>query len=143
MKVNLFSREQLLIVSLICFAVLLYLFLIFSRKADIIRRDIGRKADILALEQSFKKVKSNKSGTSELDCSDIGKYFQNIPSDPIGSPEHSEYKIYCNKNYYCICALLENNGAGNAVDGNCMINRGDGINWFCVESNDNLLTVAI
>jgi len=103
-------------------------------------RDSRRRGDMQAIQKAFEQHYADTAyvyGTS-ANCANIFADTSVLPAGAPTDPKSSGTYIYdfsgaCNTtaNTYCVCALLEQVGAGNASDTSCTWAADD---YYCVQS---------
>lgn len=123
--------ELLVVISII--GILIALGVVSYTSAQRNGRDAKRQSDLSGVKKALEQYYALNSGyPSEADCdaADITDFLpEGLPSDP--KPGHTAYSYTCTADDYCICALLEQTGKGNATDASCTYGTGD---YFCVEN---------
>lgn len=96
-------------------------------------RDAKRRADLAAIQQSLEQCftlnsayPAAVSSGAALTCG-TETTMNFVPEDPKGTDDYIyNYTPTAKLDGYCLCALLEQEGAGNSSDGsNCNYNGGD------------------
>jgi len=77
-------------------------------------RDSKRRGDIQAMQKAFEQYYADNGSYSD-DCSDMATGYMpgGLPTDPKSDQVYVEN---CAADTFCICALLEDTGNGNAAD---------------------------
>ena len=87
-------------------------------------RDARRRADMKAFQSAYEQYYAEN--TTYAACGTMNTQFSggSAPTDPRGS-----YVSSCAAASYCVCALLEDLGSGNATNSSCTFGAG---NYYCV-----------
>jgi len=91
-------------------------------------RDARRHADMKQYQNAFEQYYSD-GNTYSTSCSDMEAKF--VGGAPVDPKTGSGYVKSCTATSYCVCALLDNLGTGNATNDNCSFGVG---NYFCVKN---------
>lgn len=119
--------ELLVVISII--GILMAMGAVAYSTAQVRARDARRRADIDAMQQAFEQYNA-VNGTYADSCTAMADddYLSGpLPRDPLGDA-YSCTSSTTNADY-CVCATLENEGAGNASDTNCTF-ASDG-DYYC------------
>lgn len=83
-------------------------------------RDSRRKQDMVAIQNALEQYYSEHSYKYPATCSDVAVDYLKSPwpSDPDGTGSYN-YTAACTPSSYCVCALLEKPGSGNAENTIC------------------------
>ena len=97
-------------------------------------RDSRRRADIEGVRKALEQYYAVNTAYP-VDCSDTGDLASVLPNGVPNDPQNLtpyEYTLSCEATAYCACALLENEGRGNANASDCSdMTTGD---YYCAQS---------
>lgn len=94
-------------------------------------RDARRKQDMIAIQNALEQYYSENDYKYPETCSDVAvEYLKSAwPSDPDGTGSY-QYTTSCSTSSYCVCALMEKVGSGNAENTICTF--GNTKTYYCV-----------
>lgn len=95
-------------------------------------RDSRRKQDLVAMQNALEQYYSATAYVYPTTCSTAVTYMKSAwPTDPKSTGSYV-YTPTCATDSYCICALLEKSGSGNASANTSPCSFGGTKNYYCV-----------
>lgn len=131
MNKNAFTLLELLVVIGII-GVLVALATVSYSATQAAGRDSRRKQDLVAMQNALEQYYSANTYVYPATCSTADTYLKSAwPTDPKSVAPYT-YTQTCTTTSYCICALMEKSGSGNASATTSPCSFGGNKNYYCV-----------